>query len=153
MVFVPHFLAPQNPFELFKFLANSSFGNTVHFTYQTFFKRKKKCILFISRVCSCLDRLRLRQKDSNLIFAWNSFYRLFIIVLRYISSFATVDVNLTHSYWYWAGQAFCCNQPLCYITLSFFGICIVYIYWWSLYARFIPYLYGFKLFSLSTCSR
>ena len=113
--------------------------------------RKKKCILFISRVCLCLDRLRLRQKDSNLIFAWNTFYRLFIIVLRYISSFATVDVNLTHSYW--AGQAFCCNQPLCYITLSFFGICIVYIYWWSLYARFIPYLYGFKLFSLSTCSR
>ena len=117
MVFVPHFLAPQNPFELFKFLANSSFGDTVHFTYQTFFKRKKKCILFISRVCSCLDRLRLRQKDSNLIFAWNTFYRLFIIVLRYISSFATVDVNLTHSYW--SGQAFCCNQPLCYITLSF----------------------------------
>ena len=63
-----------------------------------FFKRKKKCILSISRVCSCLDRLRLRQKDSNLIFAWNTFYRLFIIVLRYVSSFATVDVNLTHSY-------------------------------------------------------
>ena len=84
MVFVPHFLAPQNLFELFNFLANSSFGNTVHFTYQTFFKRKKKCILFISRVCSCLDRLRLRQKDSNLIFAWNTFYRLFIIVFRYI---------------------------------------------------------------------
>ena len=80
-------------------------------------------------------------KDSSLIYAWNAFCRVFISVLRYLSSFAAVDVSLTHSYWY--GQAFAAFNPSVtetnslknlhrfdiLVVFNFYKICLYFCVW------------------------
>ena len=68
--------------------------------------------------------------DSSLIYAWNAFCRVFISVLRYLSSFAAVDVSLTHSYWY--GQAFAAFNPYVTEANSLKNLHRFDIYWWFL---------------------
>ena len=70
------------------------------------------------------------SKDSSLVFAWNAFCRVFISVLRYLSSFAAVDVSLTHSYWY--GQAFAAFNPYVTEANSLKNLHRFDIYWWFL---------------------
>ena len=74
--------------------------------------------------------------DSSLIYAWNAFCRVFISVLRYLSSFAAVDVSLTHLYWY--GQAFAAFNPYVTEANSLKNLHRFDIYWWFLiFTRFV----------------
>ena len=80
--------------------------------------------------------LTITSKDSSLIYAWNAFCRVFISVLRYLSSFAAVDVSLTHSYWY--GQAFAAFNPYVTEANSLKNLHRFDIYWWFLiFTRFV----------------
>ena len=141
-------LAPHNPFWTFKYFL---LWLLVRFLVTL-------CLFYISdnfpnETTSILKGLlvsgyaKTTSKDSSLIFAWNDSCRVFISVLRYISSFAAVDVTLTHSNWY--GQAFVAYNP--YVTQhnSFRNLHSFDVYWWFYFYKICLYFLCVFLFTFT----